>query len=314
MISRMVDRNDVTLSIAHIARGQHGLVTVEQLDRLGLTRHAQCRRVAAGSLVRVGGRVLAVGGAPATWDRSALAACLDHPAGVLSHLSAARVWRLEVPPDDRIHVTVAFGQSVTPRWPGVVVHRTRSLSPSERTRCGAMAVTTLPRTIVDLGAVLPPRTLGDVVDDVLSRRLVPPDRLRTAAATLAGARRAGSGTLLKLLEPWVGRGRPESVPEVRLRRAISRAGLPEPVGQLVIRLPDGFTCRADLAWPDHMLVVEMDGFRWHANPRSYGRDSERTNRLVAAGWTVLRTTPYELETMPEVLMEALARHLGRERV
>jgi very-short-patch-repair endonuclease len=38
----------------------------------------------------------------------------------------------------------------------------------------------------------------------------------------------------------------------------------------------------------HRLVVETDGFAFHADRLSYRADRRRTNALVVAGWRVLR--------------------------
>jgi very-short-patch-repair endonuclease len=38
------------------------------------------------------------------------------------------------------------------------------------------------------------------------------------------------------------------------------------------------------------LVIEVDGWAYHRTPDRFQRDRERQNRLVAAGWTVLRFT------------------------
>ena len=46
--------------------------------------------------------------------------------------------------------------------------------------------------------------------------------------------------------------------------------------------------RVDFAWPEQRLVVETDGFAFHADRRSYREDRRRNNALVLAGWRVLR--------------------------
>ncbi len=75
--------------------------------------------------------------------------------------------------------------------------------------------------------------------------------------------------------------------------------------------PDGrLLARIDFAWPNHHLALEVDGFRWHANPAAQVEDAARANRLAALGWTVLRTTPAEMAAGHDQVIAAIRRHLG----
>lgn len=49
--------------------------------------------------------------------------------------------------------------------------------------------------------------------------------------------------------------------------------------------------RVDLAYPDHRLAIELDGFRWHAGREPFRSDRIRGNRIEAAGWRPLRAAP-----------------------
>jgi very-short-patch-repair endonuclease len=46
----------------------------------------------------------------------------------------------------------------------------------------------------------------------------------------------------------------------------------------------------DFHWPDHRLIVETDGWRFHRHRRRFESDRARDAQLQAAGWTVLRFT------------------------
>lgn len=52
--------------------------------------------------------------------------------------------------------------------------------------------------------------------------------------------------------------------------------------------------RFDLAWPEKMLAVEVDGGTWtggrHTTGKGYEGDSRKVNRAVLLGWRVLRYT------------------------
>jgi hypothetical protein len=297
--------------LAALARRQLGLATTEQILGIGISRDGLRRRLAAGTLVRAGKHVYAVAGSPPTWEQRALAACLDRgDHAVLSHLSAAAAWQLDAPSDARIHVTVPHDRASTASRGGVMLHRTRSLAASDAVRVGSIPVTSVARTLVDLATMLRPATLTRVVDDALGRRLVSPDGLRASTDQLAARRRGGCAALREALDVWCGGPALGSVAEARFLRLFSDAGLPAPERQWHAYDSSGLIGRLDFAWPDNMLVLEIDGFRYHANPRSYAVDRERTNRLVATGRTVLRATPTEIETAPHAVIATLRRCLA----
>jgi hypothetical protein len=297
--------------LAQVTRRQHGLVTAMQLQGIGLSAPAIRRRVAAGKLVQVGFHVFAIAGAPSTWEQSAYAACLDRGEGaVLSHLSAARAWRLDAPEGGPIHVTVPYGRSHRAGNRTTVVHRSRWCGTRERTLVGLLPVTTVERTIVDLGSMLRPTCLSRVVDDALGRRLVMPDQLLAAIERSARRRQAGTRTLRSVVEPWAGERGVDSPAEARFLRALAAAGVPRPEVQRAVDDEDGRVGRVDFMWPEHMLVLEVDGFRWHANPKAHAADSVRGNRLVAAGATLLRATPTEIDSNSGPVLAAVLRHLG----
>ena len=72
--------------------------------------------------------------------------------------------------------------------------------------------------------------------------------------------------------------------ETRLRLALVLAGLPKP--EVQVSLP-GVHARADLYYPAAGLVIEYDGA---THRESLGADNRRQNRLVNAGYRVLRFT------------------------
>ncbi|TAL20866.1 MAG: DUF559 domain-containing protein, partial [Frankiales bacterium] len=69
--------------------------------------------------------------------------------------------------------------------------------------------------------------------------------------------------------------------------------------------------RVDFAWPDERLVVEVDGFAFHADRASYRNDRRRTNELVLAGWRVLRFSWEDVVGSPDVVVDQVRRALRR---
>ncbi|MDG4806560.1 DUF559 domain-containing protein [Micromonospora sp. WMMD1120] len=138
-----------------------------------------------------------------------------------------------------------------------------------------------------------------IVDSLLGQRLTDHDALAVLGASNAdrpGGRRA----------QWVfglADGGAESPPESHLRVRLVLGGLPRPVTQHPIRLPNGTVVHPDLAWPEFRVAVEYDG-QWHSDPEQLHRDRRRLNMLVSAGWLVLHVTSRRLYgEFPAVLHE-----------
>ena len=89
-------------------------------------------------------------------------------AAVVSHTTAAALWKLAIPlqkSDDRIHITVRTGSAVRARADRCI-HRI-PYDADDVTRRAGFLVTTPERTWRDLAAVLPPAALLAVTDQLL---------------------------------------------------------------------------------------------------------------------------------------------------
>lgn len=77
-----------------------------------------------------------------------------------------------------------------------------------------------------------------------------------------------------------------------------RAGLPDPIREH--RFAPGRRWRFDLAWPDRMLAVEVDGGTWiggrHTSGVGFEADCVKLNEALCLGWRVLRVTPRHVES------------------
>ena len=225
---------------------------------------------------------------------------------VVSHLSAAALWGLEVPlvaDDGRVHLTVPRGERVRHR-PDRVVHCSR-VPPAETRRLRGATVTSPSRTWLDLAAAVPPPALLAVTDQMLARGY-PEDEFPAVLRRAAGRR--GVATARRVL-PWADplAGSPmESV----LRWLLVEAGLPRPVLQHVVRDAGGrFLGRVDLAWPERRVAVEFDG-DVHRERRVFVADLRRQNGLVLADWAVLRFTSADVLGRPEAVVRTTRDAVG----
>ena len=99
--------------------------------------------------------------------------------------------------------------------------------------------------------------------------------------------------------------RAESPPESVVRVAITLSGLPAPVPQHVVLDRGRFVARADLAWPDLLLVAEYDGGH-HNEARQFSRDRLRATRIVCAGWRYIGLDATHLRA-PRSLIDTVGR-------
>lgn len=95
------------------------------------------------------------------------------------------------------------------------------------------------------------------------------------------------------------------------RVLLLNAGLGPPQTQLVVRDRTGkWIGRVDFAWADARLVVEADGFAFHADRKSYRADRRRGNALVLAGWRVLRFSWEDVMEHPDEVVAAVRQALA----
>jgi very-short-patch-repair endonuclease len=137
--------------IARIARRQHGVVRLDQLLAAGLSPKGITRRVEAGRLHRLHRGVYAVGHTDLTREGRWLAAVFACGQGaVLSHESAAHLWKLSPTCPPLVHVTVP-GTNGRRKRPGIRLHYSTTLTSKDATLRRNIPVTTQERTLRDLG-------------------------------------------------------------------------------------------------------------------------------------------------------------------
>jgi len=66
----------------------------------------------------------------------------------------------------------------------------------------------------------------------------------------------------------------------------------------------------DLLFEAARLVVEVDGIRAHSDRDSFVRDRRRQNRLINAGYRVLRFTWWDIVEHPDVVVDHVLSALG----
>lgn len=150
-------------AIADLAARQHGVVARSQLLALGFGRGAIAHRVDSRRLHPVHRGVYAVGRSALNRRGVWLAAVLACGGGAaLSHWSAGALWGL-IRPRGPTHVSRTAQRGRGPA--GVALHRRRDLPGTDRCIRNGIAVTSVPRTLLDLAAVGGESTLARAVEE-----------------------------------------------------------------------------------------------------------------------------------------------------
>lgn len=274
------------------------MIRRSQLAALGLGDRAIENRLRAGHLHRIYQGVYAVGHTNLTREAhllSAVFACGDQ--AVLSHKSAAELWRLRPGKGPRVDVTVPSGGTRARRG-AMIVHRS-PVPTDHRTVREHIPVTTPIRTIIDLADCSLRRELERAIDEALYLGWD-----LSSLQPLPGRR--GTGLLASVLnahEPGTTRTRSDF--EELFLGLCRQYDLPQP---LVNQTIEGY--EVDFIWPQARLIVEADGWSAHRSRAAFERDRRRDAALETAGWRVVRITWMRLVREPEAIAVQLARLLG----
>jgi len=268
-------------------------------------------RLRRGSLRTTSARgVYRVAGAERNWRQDLWIALLAGPDGTLaSHVSAAALQGLIAPPSIP-QVTVP--RCASGRFGGAVVHH-GAVPDVDRSRFEGVPTTSIGRTLVDCAAVLPQKTLNEIVDVAFGKRLC------GYRATMDAWGRAGNvrgGALLEAaLAPYATGAEPGSVGAAHLLRRVCGWGLPMPLCEYEVLDEHGqWIATVDFAWPDWRLVLEYDGGVAHG-PRRRRLDARRQAAIERIGWRVERANRFDarpsstriFDLLSEILMQPPVR-------
>lgn len=218
---------------------------------------------------------------------------------VLSHQSAAEHHGLDlVTRAAEVHLTVPRGRKH--REKGEVHHG--SDGPLDL-RAGVTDVLT---TVLDCARTMPFSEALVVADSALRDRRIGQEELRRAADRLTGRGARSARRVARWASPRSG-----SAMETLVRAAMIEGRIHGWVEQHLIEA-DGVRHWTDFGFPARRVVVEAEGYAFHAGVKEFTNDCARYNRLVAAGWTVVRVTWRDLDD-PERLCALLRAVLGRRR-
>ncbi|WKK72722.1 hypothetical protein Q0F99_07355 [Rathayibacter oskolensis] len=243
------------------------------------------------------------------------------PGAVLSHLTAARLWPLDLPrplPSEQLHVSVRAPARAA-RRPGVAGHAVSDPRVRRILRRG-LPMTDGASLFCHLGTLLDLDDLvavGDALvltpnrgDPTDPRPWVPLADLRDRVGCFRGRGAARLQEAIALVRDGA-----ESRQETRFRLASGRAGLPEPLLQVPLFTPAGiFVGRPDGWYPRERVSWEYEGDGHRTSNRQFARDVGRYDDFLAIGVHPVRIVAAEFLPHPERSVERLRRALADRSV
>ncbi|HET8979458.1 MAG TPA: DUF559 domain-containing protein, partial [Solirubrobacteraceae bacterium] len=282
---------------------QHLVFSLEQLTGLGLSASAVHKRAATKRLHRIHRGVYSL--VPADqlgWRGRYMAAVLACGEGaVISHREAAALHNLR--PSNRARIDVTVPGRSAPQVKGVTAHRSNTLTRADTTVVDGIPCTTIARTHLDLAAVVPRHHTERALNQAEVMGVFDLRALRDQIDR--NPRAPGTAQLSAALALYKEDTAPtESETEAVFVALCRSAGLPEPDRQVWFDFDDGGDpIRADFVWRAQRLVLEVDSPTYHGTARAFESDRRRDQRLVRAGWRVVRVTRRQLEEDPASVVE-----------
>jgi hypothetical protein len=297
------------VGIAALAGAQHGVVALEQLAELEITRGMLRTYVRRGWLVPEAPRVYAVAGAPVSWERDLMTGLLSlGTASWVSHEAAAALHGF----DRSVAGAVEF--TVMRKRTGIAVpfrvHTTRTLPPIDQVEIREFRCVSATRTIIDLArARIPKVRLEAAIDSAVRSQASSPIVLMKRLADLRGPGRWGARRLDELLLDSGG----HTLLERRFLELMRTAGLPRPRTQVVHRRGGRTFARVDFIFDEPSIVVEVSGRKGHASDAERARDAQRRNELQDVGRRVYEYTYAQVTREPSYVVRTMrARLFGPE--
>ncbi len=235
--------------------------------------------------------------------RLAWAAALTWPEAVVGFRTAARVHGFPVDLRGDVEVYARRGRTVVtglrPRWV--------PLPRYDVTDCAGPPLTSRTRTAMDCLAALDFEEALDLYAWLTTHQVV--SRAQVQAQTRSRLGRHGTPQLIRLLH--LTRTGAVSAAEYRVHELLRRACLTGWRAGVEVRDTAGVIGVVDLLFEAARLVVEIDGRAAHSGRKAFVKDRRRQNRLVHAGYRVLRFTRWDLVERPDEVIAEIRQALAR---
>jgi very-short-patch-repair endonuclease len=274
------------LPVADVLRAYGGAARWSQLNGR-INRRALQHAVAAGEVVVDGGTYYLPETDYATWIARRLR-------GTRSHRSAAKHWKLALPPGpDNLHDIAIPPNAKRDNVPADVALHYLELLEADIDDYVLTPLATTAYCLRDLST----REALSVGDSALRSRQVELPALRRRVEQLRNRGAARARRRLELLD-----GRSANAFESCCRALLIEAGITGFEPQVTIRHNGFWIGRVDLAHRRLRIVIECDGFETHGTLEAMTRDCTRHTRLISSGWRTLRFTWHQVMFQPDYVI------------
>jgi very-short-patch-repair endonuclease len=277
---------------------------------LQMTDRQIAQAVDAGRLHRVFRGVYALGHPNVSEFGRLRAATLACGTGaVVSHRSAGALLRLldKGPVVIDVIAPGARGRTID----GIRLHQVRPPRLEETGTVDGIPCTSPARTLVDLAGSVGDRTLRSCFERAAQRRLLDIPAIEASV----DPRRRGMKSLQALIDEWrlaapaAKKGRLKSPLETKVLPLLVRRGLPAPLLNAPVGIPNG-RIEVDFLWPEQRFVVEADSRDFHATDVAFERDRWRDRELLRAGYGTLRVTNHQAERETKAIVDAIVSRIS----
>ncbi len=282
-------------AIRAFALPQLGLVTLRQLETVGIGESAVRRRLSTGMLCRVFTGVYRLTGYQPPAHQQALAAALAVPGSCIAGPTAAQVHGFPLPRPDEwcSKPLVRVASSAVVRVSGIQVVRTNVELPSRRWM--SVSLSTPAATLLLLPRFVHGSTVERCLDHCIAHRLVAVAGVRALIERQPPTSVAGRSMLLSLLDQRGDRVGHRSKLEQRVARWLRQVGLRGWSSNYVVTTPEG-PIEVDYAWVEDQVALEVSPFFTHGSRTKQARDIARRRALVDAGWRVVEASDRDLQS------------------
>lgn len=230
------------------------------------------------------------------------------PGAVLSHRSAAALH--ELLPSGGVNIDVTVPGRSRRRHKGIKVHCSTSLTPNDVTVVNGIPCTSAARTLLDVAEAVTQRRLERAFDQADIAQVLDLNAIQDQLGR--NPTRPGAKAVRHVLEThYIGKTPTWSENEELLLSITRPLGIPDPDTNTFVVLSDGGPAiRVDFVWRDQRVALEADSRKWHLTRQRFETDRERDQRLIVAGWKVIRTTWRQMKYRPHQLRPILVKLLA----
>jgi very-short-patch-repair endonuclease len=187
--------------------------------------------------------------------------------------------------------------------PGLTLHRTRSLHAEDRAVQDGIPVTSVARTLLELGCDLDHAAHARVYEEATRLGLLDLTAISRLLERSAGRRAAKRLASLVAEDLWVPEDAREGL-ELRFASFCRSRRIALPAFNALV---EGYV--VDALWPAQKLIAELDSRTHHATWQARERDSERDIDLQENGYRVIRIVTWRRLHRDGTRLEASIRKL-----